>query len=61
MQDRIIIARAKAFTCQGIQTHRFAVAEDGVVRVWDEVAGYYTTCHSLSRAAERRIRRLASK
>lgn len=47
--------RAKAFAGEGIRTHRVAVDTDGVVRVWDSVAGYYTTCHSLGRAAIRRI------
>lgn len=29
------------------------------VRVWDSVAGYYTRGHSLSRAAQNRIHKLA--
>ena len=53
-----LTARAKAFAGEGVKTHRFSV-DAGEVRVWDEVAGHYTSCHSLSSAAQRRIRRLA--
>ena len=53
-----ITARAKAFSSEGIRNHRFQV--DGeTVRVWDKVAGHFTTCHSLSKSAIRRIRRMA--
>ena len=31
---------------------------DGVVRVWDVVAGHYTVCHTLTKWQERRVRRL---
>ena len=34
---------------------------DGVVRVYDDVAGYYTTCHSLTATQEARVRRLATR
>ena len=55
-----VTARAKAFGGEGIRTHRFAVDPDtGLVRVWDDVAGHYTACHSLSASATRRIRKLA--
>ena len=54
-----INARAKAFSGQGIRSHRFHVDSDGTVRVWDAIAGYYTSCHSLSRSTEARIRKLA--
>lgn len=57
MKNEIIItARCKAFG-RTIKNHELLIS-DGVVRVWDPVAGYFTTCHSLSRAAERRILRL---
>jgi hypothetical protein len=29
---------------------------DGTVRVWDSVAGHYTTCHSLTAAQARYVR-----
>ena len=51
-----ITIRAKAFSDEGVRAHRCTVDEDGTVRVWDRVAGHYTTCHSLSPAALRRAR-----
>ena len=59
--EKQIVVRAKAFTGMGIQSLKCLVEGDGTVRVYDSVAGYYTTCHSLSKSAERRIRRLASR
>lgn len=53
-------ARAKAFSGQGLKRHPFLV-EDGVVRVWDPVAGYYTLAHSLSDSAERRLIKIADE
>ena len=55
-----VTARAAAFSHTGIRTHKFAVDSSGVVRVWDSVAAHYTTCHSLSESAQRRIRTLAA-
>lgn len=51
--------RAKAFAGRGVETIRCTV-DAGSVRVWDSTAGHYTLCHSLSPAAQRRIRRLAA-
>lgn len=50
----VITARAKAFGGEGVREHRMLV-DDVRVRVWDSVAGYYTTCHSLSKAAIKRV------
>ena len=59
MTTNIITARAKAFSNEGIRKYKFQI--DGkTVRVWDSVAGYFTTCHSLSKSAIIRIRRLAA-
>ena len=33
----------------------------GVVRVWDRIAGHYTTCHSLTPRQIARVRRLATE
>ena len=41
------------------KAYRFMVDADGTVRVYDSVAGYYTTCHSMSEAAMRRVRKAA--
>jgi hypothetical protein len=60
MKTIYITARAKAFSNEGIKAHKFSVDADGTVRVWDSVAGHYTTCHSLSKSAIRRILKLAT-
>lgn len=57
--QNVVTTRAKAFTAYGTETIRAMVDEDGTVRVYDSVAGYYTTCHILSDSAQQRIRRLA--
>lgn len=63
--DRYLTLRCKAFASEGVRSHRILVEADtvsgrdvtrGAVRVWDEVAGIFTTCHSLTSAAIRRIR-----
>lgn len=53
-----ITARAKAFSGESVRLHRFLVT-DGVVRVWDGVAGHYTTCHAMSEKTMARIAKLA--
>lgn len=57
--SKTLTVRAKAFSGEGVRTNRCTVDADGTVRVYDSVAGYYTTCHSLTSATIRRIRRLA--
>jgi hypothetical protein len=52
-----LTVRANAFG--RVETIRVMVDVDGTVRVWDSVAGYYTTCHRLGTSAIRRIRKLA--
>lgn len=37
------------------------VSPNGTVRVWDYVAGYYTTCHSLAESQIAEARRLAAR
>jgi len=58
MRGRVITVRCRAFSGQPTRTHRVMVEQDGMVRVWDEVAGHYTTCHALSHATIRRIVRM---
>jgi len=50
-----VTARCKAFSGEGVAEHRVQIGADKTVRVWDSVAGHYTTCHALSRAAQRKI------
>jgi hypothetical protein len=52
--------KCKAFSDKKIGTYNVMVDEDGTIRVYDSVAGYYTTCHSLSRNATRRALKAAS-
>lgn len=60
-QSTQVTSRTKAFTGQPIAEHTFDVAADGTVRVWDSVAGYFTTCHAISKSAMARIRKMAEK
>jgi hypothetical protein len=59
MTTTYITARAKAFSHEGVRAHSFKVNGD-TVRVWDGIAGHYTTCHCLSASAIRRIIKLAN-
>ena len=53
-------ARAKAFSAEGVRNNKFRVdLDNGTVRVWDSVAGHYTTVHGMSPATEARIRKMA--
>lgn len=55
----------KPFSDQPRSNYTLLVEIDGTVRVYDCLAGYYTTCHSLSeksqQAARRKARRAASE
>jgi hypothetical protein len=57
MTTTTITARARFFS--RIESRKCRV-EDGRVLVWDDVAGHYTRCHSLSKRSESRIAHLAS-
>jgi hypothetical protein len=60
MKDTTITMRCKAFSSEGgVRENRVQVSEDGTVRVWDSVAGHYTTCHVMTAAAQRRARKSA--
>lgn len=59
--DQVVEIRAKAFAGEGVRLNKCLVSRDGTVRVWDSVAGHYTTCHSLSSAAQLRVRKMAAK
>jgi hypothetical protein len=56
---KTVTIKARAFSGENIKAHSVAVDADGTVRVWDSVAGHYTTCHSLSKAARDKARKLA--
>lgn len=52
-------ARCAAFSSEGVRQNKIKVDADLTVRVWDSVAGHYTTCHSLSAGATARLVREA--
>lgn len=56
-----MIVKCKAFSGEGVRENRVDVTEDGAVRVYDSVAGHYTTCHSLSKKTQARIRKMAQE
>lgn len=56
---KTVTIRAKAFHGRGVETVRVQVEKDGTVRVWDSVAGHYTLCHSLSKSAHARVKKMA--
>lgn len=57
--DKTLTVRCRAFGGR-LATVRVLVSADQVVRVYDDVAGYFTTCHRLSLRAQQRIRRMAA-
>ncbi len=57
-KDITIRMKCKAFRGQGAKLYAIRVSDDEV-RVWDDVAEYYTTCHDLCPAAISRAKRLA--
>jgi len=59
MSARIAKVYAQAFTGDGARVHGMLVDEGGELRVWDEIAGHWTVCHSLSEGAIRRITEIA--
>lgn len=48
-------AKARFFSRGPIETRKVLVESDNTVRVWDDVAGHYTMCHSLSPRTQARI------
>ncbi len=54
----LTVRSGRAFSCDAPGTgYRARVEADGTVRVYDDLAGHYTTCHSLTVAQIRYIRR----
>lgn len=57
-----LYARAKAFSCAPFQTYLFSVDLEGMVWVWDATGGgHFTSNHSLTPYAIKRIRGIAKK
>ena len=55
-KDRFCTICAVAFTGEPRLFHDVLVSAGGVVRVWDSIAGHYTTCHALSEAEQEMLR-----
>lgn len=52
-------ANVKAFSFErAAAEHRISVDENGIVRVWDDAAGHYTTCHAMSKNTQDRLRKI---
>jgi hypothetical protein len=47
-------ARCKAFAAEGVRDNLLMIDGDSL-RVWDSAAGYFTSCHSLSKAVQKRL------
>ena len=63
--DRYLRMRVKAFSTEGVKNNLLLVEADtveglevtrGIIRVWDSVAGCFTSCHSISQRSINRIR-----
>ena len=52
--------KIKAFTLGKEEMTRIMV-DEGVVKVWDNIAQHFTSCHSLSPATMARLRNKAKK
>ena len=56
-----IEAKVKAFSSEpSPRMHKLSVSPDGAVRVYDDIAGHYTTIHAISDLGAKRIRALAA-
>ena len=52
--------RGHVFAGRSIETVDVRVDDEGTVRVWDEIAGCWTCCHSLSQQDQHAIRLAAA-
>lgn len=50
-----ITLRVAAFAGEGERKNKIRVDIDGNIRVWDDVAGHYTVCHSIDESDQGRI------
>jgi hypothetical protein len=54
----VVTITARAFRGYGIETVECMVDQQGNVLVWDDIAQSFTSCHSLSRRDQDRVRKL---
>lgn len=55
------VARFRAFSGEPVREHKVVVEQDGTVRVYDDVAGHYTTCHSIAPSTLGKLRAYARR
>lgn len=60
MTTEIKTVEIKGVSVRGYQGLAY-VETNEQVRIWDSVAGHYTTCHNLSDSAQRKLNALARK
>jgi hypothetical protein len=58
MEEYIIVRSGRAFTGSSQWGYRATVDMDGTVRVYDSIAGHYTTCHALTTRQLAYVRRM---
>jgi hypothetical protein len=50
-----VTERCRAFSGEPLRLHLVRIYGDRTIRVWDSVAGHFTTCHALTKRAQKRI------
>lgn len=56
----VVNIRCVAFSGEAARTHRVRVdGPEAAVKVYDSIAGHFTSCHIMSEAAQARARRKA--
>jgi hypothetical protein len=50
--------RCRAFSCEGVRLNKIMIDGD-TIRVYDSVAGYYVTLHSITSRTQARIIKMA--
>ena len=55
MSNELISSRCIAFSNTAPQQHRCIVVDDNIVKVWDPIAGYFTTCNCMPAWAAREL------
>jgi hypothetical protein len=62
MTQYITVRSGRAFSCDAPGTgYRARIHADGTVEVYDDLAGHYTTCHSLTPRQIAYVRRRATR
>jgi len=57
---KYIDVRCRAFSGEGVRLNKIMIDGD-TIRVYDSVAGYYVTLHSIAERTQRRILKMAKE